>query len=190
MEPVSFAVGLIGLAGLFTTCLDAADRIDSWLEYDTDYRALQAQYNAQKIRLERWGLMVGLQDFELSDEHNSLLDDPQTSATIKDLLLAIEGVCRGEERTLASTPFGKEKQNLKEQLFPRHAGRDSKRDKLRWALGAKAKRVSQVEQFTSLVENLHDLVPIEDNQGGKGRNATRGKNFPFEKDPGRRLSES
>lgn len=173
MEPVSFAVGLIGLAGLFTTCLDAADRIDSWLEYDTDYRALQAQYNAQKIRLERWGLMVGLQDFELSDEHNILLDDPQTSATIKDLLLAIEGVCRGEERTLASTTFGKEKQNLKEQLFPRHAGRDSKRDKLRWALGAKAKRVSQVEQFTSLVENLHDLVPIEDNQGGKGRNATR-----------------
>ncbi|CAI7664301.1 unnamed protein product [Penicillium pancosmium] len=179
MEPVSFAVGIIGLAGLFSTCLEAAERVGSWREYDTDYRALQAQYNAQKLRLEKWGLATGLQDKEISDEHNSRLDDPQTSTTIKDLLLAIDGVCRGEDKSLLNPSLGKEKQNSKPHLYPqdapRDAPRDSKRDKLKWALGAKAKRVSQVEQFTSLVENLHNLIPIEVKYGpgDKRRNTTR-----------------
>ncbi|KAJ5283335.1 hypothetical protein N7505_001315 [Penicillium chrysogenum] len=172
MEPVSFAIGILGLAGLFSTCLDAAGRIDTWLEYDTDYNSLQAQYNAQKLRLEKWGLAVGLHDQELSDEHSKLLDDPQTSAAVKDLLLAISAVCR-EEETPEIPTIGKQKQHLKDQLFQRRSPRDSKRQKLRWALGTKAKRAAQVEQFSSLVENLHNLVPIEDNKGGKDRKSSR-----------------
>jgi hypothetical protein len=100
VEPVSFAVGILGLTGLFSTFLDTAERIGSWNDYDADYNALAAQYNAQKLQLARWGLSVGLKDDELSYEHHELLDD-QTNATVKDLLLATNGVCRDEDKGLS-----------------------------------------------------------------------------------------
>jgi hypothetical protein len=177
MEPVSFAVGIISLAGLFSTCLDAAERVGAWREYDTDYRALQAQYNAQKLRLEKWGSSVGLKGQEISDQHNDLLGDPQTSATVKGLLIAIDGVCRGDEKIISNHSQKKNKETSKPPLFTREPPRDSKRDKLKWALGAKAKRVSQVGLFTSLVENLHHLIPIEDEDKGKDGNLSHGKDF-------------
>lgn len=181
MEPVSFAVGVIGLAGLFSTCLDAVSRLDSWREYDTDYRVLQAQYNAQKHRLEKWGQFIGIQDQEISDEHHDILDDPKTSARIKELLLGIDLVCRGKDKSLLNFSLGKEKQNSKALLFQRDATRDSKGDKIKWVLGAKAKRTSQVQKFTSMVEDLHNIIPVGEKHGPgdklKHSNTMRGKNL-------------
>jgi hypothetical protein len=66
--------------------------------------------------------------------------------------------------------IGKEKQNFKDQLFESHATPDSKRQKLKWAFGTKAKRVAQVEQFSSLVESL-----FEEAKNDKGKKSTRGQ---------------
>ncbi|CAI7565786.1 unnamed protein product [Penicillium glandicola] len=172
MDPISFAVGIIGLAGLFNTCLDAVERFDSWKDYDSEFRSLVAQFKAQKLRLIKWGLDVGLEDNELSYEHNALLDDPKIESTVKELLLAIDDVCRDEDKTFSTPMLGKDEKPTKDQLFHRHAPRESKRHKLGWVLRTKAKRVAQVEQFSKLVETLHNLIPVDDSKAQKGRKPT------------------
>ncbi|KAJ5769021.1 hypothetical protein N7520_003580 [Penicillium odoratum] len=62
MEPVSFAVGIIGLAGLFSTCLDVLEKVDSWKDFGSDSRSLSAQLKAHRLRLERWDKAVGLEN--------------------------------------------------------------------------------------------------------------------------------
>ncbi|KGO77047.1 NACHT nucleoside triphosphatase [Penicillium italicum] len=172
MEPVSFAVGIIGLAGLFSTCLDAVERFDSWRDYDSEFRPLVAQFKAQKLRLTKWGLAVGLEDDELSYEHNALLDDPKIESTVQELLLAIHALCRDEDKAFLEPMLGKDEKPTKDQLSHRHAIRESKRQKLGWVLRTKAKRVAQVDQFSKLVETLHNLIPIEGAKEHKGRKPT------------------
>ncbi|CAI7670194.1 unnamed protein product [Penicillium palitans] len=172
MEPVSFAVGIIGLAGLFSTCLDAVERFDSWKDYDSEFRSLVAQFKAQKLRLAKWGVAVGLEDDELSYVHNSLLDDPKIESMVKELLLAIDAVCRDEDKALLTPMLGKDENPTKDQLFHRHAPRESKRQKLGWVFRTKAKRVAQVDNFSKLVDSLHNLIPIEDPKDHMGRRHT------------------
>ncbi|CAI7614169.1 unnamed protein product [Penicillium viridicatum] len=172
MEPVSFAVGIIGLAGLFSTCLEAVERFDSWKDYDSEFRSLVAQFKAQKLRLAKWGVAVGLEDDELSYVHNALLDDPKIESTVKELLLAINAVCRDEDKAFLTPMLGKDEAPSKDQLFHRHAPRESKRQKLGWVFRTKAKRVAQVDHFSKLVESLHNLIPIEDPKEHIGRRPT------------------
>ncbi|KAJ5811220.1 hypothetical protein N7447_010736 [Penicillium robsamsonii] len=94
MEPV----GIIGLAGLFSTRLEAVARFDSWKEYDSEFGSLVVQFKAQRLRLIRWGLAVGLESDEISYEHNALLGNPKIESSVKDLLSAINAVCRDEDR--------------------------------------------------------------------------------------------
>ncbi|KAF3029392.1 hypothetical protein E8E15_009450 [Penicillium rubens] len=161
-----------GLAGLFSTCLDAVERFDSWKDYDFEFRALVAQFKAQKIRLARWGLAVGLEDDELSYDHNVLLDDPKIGSTIKEVLFAINAVCRDEDKAFLTPMLGADEKSNNDQLFHRHPPRESKRQKIGWVLRTKAKRVAQVDHFSKLVETLHNLIPIEDLKGYKGRKPT------------------
>lgn len=175
MEPVSFAVGIIGLAGLFSTCLEAVERFDSWKDYDSEFRSLVAQFKAQKLRLAKWGVAVGLEDDELSYVHNALLDDPKIESMVKELLLAIDAVCRDEDKAFLTPMLGKDENPTKDQLFHRHAPRESKRQKLGWVFRTKAKRVAQVDNFSKLVDSLHNLIPIEDPKEHMGRGPTGGK---------------
>lgn len=175
MEPVSFAVGIIGLAGLFSTCLEAVEIFDSWKDYDSEFRSLVAQFKAQKLRLAKWGVAVGLEDDELSCVHNALLDDPKIESMVKELLLAIDAVCRDEDKAFLTPMLGKDETPTKDQLFHRHAPHESKRQKLRWVFRTKAKRVTQVDNFSKLVDTLHNLIPIEDTKEHMGRRPTGGK---------------
>lgn len=139
MDPVSFAVGLIGLAGLFNTCLDVLDKFDSWKECESESQALIAQFQAHKLQLDKWGQAVGIQDGKVSPHHDKLLDDPRVLKTVIDLLSAIKYICG---------PHGP-------GMPP-----ESKRQKLSWALRAKMKVTAQVSQFSSIVQTLYSLVPI------------------------------
>ncbi|KAL4862582.1 hypothetical protein BDV12DRAFT_178610 [Aspergillus spectabilis] len=61
MEPVGLAVGIVGLIGLFNTCLDLLDKFDSWRDCGSDLRSLAAQFQAHKLRFENWGHAVGFE---------------------------------------------------------------------------------------------------------------------------------
>ncbi|KAJ6000377.1 hypothetical protein N7481_000786 [Penicillium waksmanii] len=96
MEPVSFAVGLIGLAGLFNTRLELVDKIDSWKDFGNESRSLVAQFETHKIHLERWGQAAGFEHGHLSSYHHKLLDDLRTLSNIQTLLLAIKNICSND----------------------------------------------------------------------------------------------
>lgn len=158
MEPAGLAVGLVGLAGLFNTCLEVVNKYDSWKSFGPDLRSLTAQFETQKIRLERWGEAVGIEPGGLSSQHNGLLDDARILANVKDLLSSIKETCGLEDNTGTAT--------ASEKFDYKDAPRGLKRQRLNWALRNKEKRIAQLAQFSSMVDDLHNLVPVQ-TRGGK-----------------------
>ncbi|KAL2833710.1 prion-inhibition and propagation-domain-containing protein [Aspergillus cavernicola] len=161
MEPAGLAVGLLGLAGLFNTCLDLLDKFDSWRDFGSESRSLTARFRAHKLQLEKWGRAVGLEEGGLLDKHDKLLDDPRTLWIVEELLSAIKDICSYNDDTFpTSTP------TIRKRRAHPHATLESKRQKLSWALRDKAKWITQVERFSSIVEILHSLIPIHEETGG------------------------
>ena len=159
MEPAGLAVGLVGLAGLFNTCLEVVNKYDSWKSFGPDLRSLTAQFEAQKIRLERWGEAVGIEPGGLSSQHHGLLEDARILANVKDLLSSIQETC-GLQDNIRPTATGKS------QISGKHdhpsAPQGLKRQRLNWALRNKEKRIAQVGRFSSIVDDLHNLVPVQE----------------------------
>ncbi|KAL6793087.1 ankyrin repeat-containing domain protein [Trichoderma sp. SZMC 28012] len=169
MDPVGLAVGVIGLAGLFSTCLDLVKRVDSYKHFKKDEQILATQFAAYRLRFERWGKTLGLDQTALSgnqtvssgnqtvlsgnltlsgnrtalseDQHEAL-GDSDTLETVRKLIEIIREILSDQK------PF-------RISLRPRKA-------KLSWALKGKAKKEDQVELFGKLIQHLHHLVPIEE----------------------------
>lgn len=146
MEPVGLAVGLVGLAGLFNTCLDVIDKFESYKDFSQESHSLDARFRAQKLRLEQWMKAVGFDENRISDTHHRALDDKVMASMVRDLILAIKNCCGDQDGPA---------------LLQLPAPRESKRTKINWALRSKTKRISQIEKFVALVQTLYDLIPLD-----------------------------
>ncbi|KAH8879064.1 hypothetical protein GQ53DRAFT_856395 [Thozetella sp. PMI_491] len=60
MEPVGLAVGVVGLLGLFSTCLEAVERVDAYREFGRDSHHLATRFEAERLRFQQWGRAVGI----------------------------------------------------------------------------------------------------------------------------------
>ncbi|KAK7403824.1 hypothetical protein QQX98_010395 [Neonectria punicea] len=83
MEPINFAVGVIGLAGLFSSCLDAVDKVQTYRSFGSDSHVLDTRFTAAKVRLETWGRRVGFIEKALSEDHHPALDDRDIAAVVQ-----------------------------------------------------------------------------------------------------------
>ncbi|KAF2469631.1 ankyrin-1, partial [Lindgomyces ingoldianus] len=63
MEPAGLAVGTIALVSLFSTCLEALEKLDNYKNFQIDSHHLAAQFEVDKLRFEKWGLAVGTAKF-------------------------------------------------------------------------------------------------------------------------------
>ncbi|KAJ5816934.1 hypothetical protein N7447_009167 [Penicillium robsamsonii] len=54
MEPV----GILGLTGLFSSCLDVLERFNSWTDFSNESCSLAARCEANKLRFKIWGQRV------------------------------------------------------------------------------------------------------------------------------------
>lgn len=170
MEPVGLAVGVLGLAGLFSSCLDAVERFDSWRNFTDESRTLGTRLEAEKIRLKTWGRVVGFDSGTVSASRHEALEDPQIISIIREHLSAIENLCKNTDGTFLPVAGTSARHARRAQALGRleaHASApsESRRHKVRWALRDKAKCTAQVETLRQLVQNLHDLVPPD---GAKG----------------------
>ncbi|KAK8147549.1 hypothetical protein G3M48_001448 [Beauveria asiatica] len=167
MEPVGLAVGVLGLAGLFSASLDAIDRFESWKNFTDESHLVRTLLEGHKLRLRLWGRAVGFVDGDVSAGHHEALDDPQICSMIRAHLSDIEKLCTSADGTfLTATGTGaghtRGAPSLGSRAQPHPSARpESKRQKLKWALRDKAKCTGQAQMLASLVQALHDLVPLD-----------------------------
>ncbi|OAQ98280.1 hypothetical protein LLEC1_04056 [Akanthomyces lecanii] len=103
MEPVGLAVGVLGLAGLFSATLDAVERFESWRNFKDESHLVRTLLEGQKLRLRLWGSAVGFDDGDVSSNHHEALDDPQIRSMIRTHLSDIKKLCTSADAIFLST---------------------------------------------------------------------------------------
>jgi hypothetical protein len=163
MEAVGLGIGIAGLAGLFSSCLEAIDRIKDYRSFVSDSDALSAQFGAERLRLAQWGRTVGLRDGQLLADHHHCLDDSEIVSQAEQHLTLINNILGLDERRYAVGGVVHEFSNnaargtVRETTHVRMMG--TKLRKLTWALGGKGDRSIQCALLKELVQQLHNLVP-------------------------------
>ncbi|RYC82128.1 hypothetical protein BFJ63_vAg14989 [Fusarium oxysporum f. sp. narcissi] len=162
METVGLVIGVAGLAGLFTSCVEALDKIQSYRTFGTDSHVLNTRFKAARARFERWGPGVGIEQGRLNHAHHPALDDKAVSDAVAELLhIIVEAICDAGNvppRRARGTGFDNKDSVERGRPTARNTMHESK-TKVSWALWGKGKRTEQVEIFEKLVQQLHNLVP-------------------------------
>ncbi|KAF5675933.1 ankyrin repeat domain-containing protein [Fusarium denticulatum] len=163
METVGLVIGVAGLAGLFTSCVEALDKIQSYRTFGTDSHVLNTRFKAARARFERWGPGVGIEQGRLKHAHHPALDDKAVSDAVAELLhIIVEAICDAGNvppRRARGTGFDNKDSVERGRPTARNTMHESKTKKMSWALWGKGKRAEQVEIFEKLVQQLHNLVP-------------------------------
>lgn len=158
MEAAGLGIGIAGLAGLFSACLDIIEKVDSYKDFGFESDYLFARFDADRVRFRKWGENVGINQEE---HHHSSLDDPAVRPAVDKILQSIRNIDGGTEDTIPTNNgmASMLPQSQKRMQFEIFQGETSRRHKFRWTLRGKARFITIVEAFDSLVQKLHDLVP-------------------------------
>ncbi|EMT72718.1 Ankyrin-3 [Fusarium odoratissimum] len=167
MEVTGLAVGVVGLAGLFSVCLDSLSRFQSYRESNFETHVLDTRFRAARARFEQWGISVGISNGRLQPDHHDGLDNKETAALIESILQIIaKTICDKSilQRTHTRPRF---------QSGQFGGLSQSRSERLKWALGGKESRNEQVDIFEKLVQQLYNLIsPEEKSQNYKGLEST------------------
>lgn len=87
MEAAGLAIGVVGLAGLFKSCMELLSLISTTGSMDRDYHILHAKLELERECLLLWAQQVRL--FDPNQQHDRRLDDPAVFAVVKQTLEAI-----------------------------------------------------------------------------------------------------
>jgi hypothetical protein len=174
MELAGLGIGVAGLAGLFSTCIDCFKLIQQGRYLGKDYVLLETKFSNQKLRLVTWGRACGMMDPE---GYDTRLDDdglrPCIEATLTQLfqlfkdgkqlkkkygLKEDQGGQRArpflgaglELERFSVTSYGQRFQELMNRTKKIQQGARL-RDSGMWAIEDKSK-------FTELVQHLKDLI--------------------------------
>jgi Ras family protein A len=94
-EAAGLVLGVAGLAGLFTTCIDCYQLVRRGAALDKDYRILETKFNNQELRLLAWGRACGL----VGDaEYDVRLDEHFLRTRIIETLQCIKALFDDERR--------------------------------------------------------------------------------------------
>ncbi|MCJ1397230.1 hypothetical protein MMC11_000422 [Xylographa trunciseda] len=168
-DPVGLTLGLLGLAGLFSTCLQCLDLVQLGRAYARDYEIIQTKFEAQKVRFMIWGQVVGLTGSTAYDER---LDLPFIRPTIYKILNCIQLLFADGQRltqryglrgdSLAVVPHGG---GIFKETYERFQARvlKSQRDagflsKGKWAIDDKTKFATLVQDLKDFIDNLEDIT--------------------------------
>lgn len=170
MESAGLAIGIAGLAGLFGTCLEVVERIDSYRDFGIDLHATLSQFEADKLLFQKWGEAVGLDSGgSVTNSPHRTLDDPLIMSTVRNILISINeiaGVFGNNSSVQQQHTTSKGQVHTSGRLsLEKFRGDASRRTKVEWALRQKGRFVA-LSQFGGLVERLRALVPPEDAKNG------------------------
>ncbi|KAF2967340.1 hypothetical protein GQX73_g6272 [Xylaria multiplex] len=167
MEVVGLGVGVIGLAGLFSTCLDLLERWDSFQDFGRESGPIRARFIADCARFRQWGQHTGIGEGKREGNSHQALDDPSIRSAVELLLLNIKNIevdAKNRAPYLGWMPAShcsQPKNNTVAQngFTPFET---SRRNRLGWALRSKARTLALVAPFETLVQKLYDLIPVSE----------------------------
>lgn len=85
MEAVGLAVGVAGLAGLFSACIDCFELVQRGRYHGRDYLLLETKFTNQRLRLRTWGRACGLTN-ENAEDASDILGDHELRASVENTL--------------------------------------------------------------------------------------------------------
>jgi hypothetical protein len=169
MEAIGLAAGIAGLAGLFSTCLDIIDKVDSYRDYGFESRSIVAQFEADKIIFQKWAQSVGIDKGKSKDTHHKDLDNSEIALMVERILSSIQEIFSKTDGTISSlhsVSVAGPKSSQESAPFSHGSAQNqkfqvpmSRRHRIGWALKGKVKFIAQIQQFGALVQRLHSLVP-------------------------------
>jgi hypothetical protein len=173
MEPVSFAIGVAGLAGLFSTCLDVIEKAKLYRDFGSDHSLISTKYEADKVLFQLWAQKVGIGKLGPQDARHNHLDNPEVAPIVQRILLSIKDIFTKSDDDMSKNQLISEHENAffefgnvldehNAQTIGLQSGVVSKRHRLRWAFGGKVKSLERAQLFSDMVSRLYSLVPPED----------------------------
>ncbi|KAK1964105.1 hypothetical protein LY78DRAFT_659686 [Colletotrichum sublineola] len=168
MEPLGLAVGVVGLAGLFSTCLEAVQKFDAYKNFGRDSRSLATQLDVDKHRFEEWGRTVGFESGRLSDSHHPALDDAEKLAVVRKLLSSIQEFCSSAEDALCQqhtqpdNGFAKGGSISARQTQPRYSAPEASRWRKAAAIRGRAEtmRFLLSQKASAHVQDFYNATPL------------------------------
>ena len=165
---MEFAGLAIGLASLYSACIETVHRIESYQNFQVETRQLSAQFQADKAILQRWANKVGILQNGLSDTYDRRLDSPGIALAVKEILLCLQNLLKATEGAQGKIRHNSTSRSTSTRQYahvqdPTQSTSTSsrKRNKISWTFGGKEKFIALVDGFSTLVGKLNELVPID-----------------------------
>lgn len=183
MEPVGLAVGVVGLAAGFTTCMDCFEYVEIGKNFGNDFNICLLRLDVAKLRMTQWAESVGLTperarqglNVQLSEEETNLAEGlfgeirnsfqqaerlsnsygPKTDGSQRPLTGALE-VCNPATDL---EPVSKRVHSTVWKLAKRRQLDASLSSKTKWALRDKRRFSSLINNIDVLLTDLLNLVP-------------------------------
>ncbi|KAF2264794.1 hypothetical protein CC78DRAFT_532918 [Lojkania enalia] len=168
-DPVGAVLGVAGLAGLFTTCVQGLNLIQLGRAFAQDYEFLQTKFEAQKVRFLIWGKVVGLVD---GTRYDSRLDDPTIRPIVSKILNHIQDLFSNERNfsrkygmrpdvgalaTSSPVIFAETYRRFQSRLN-RTQKQATLLTKSKWAIYDRQKFTILVNDFRDLMDSLDDIT--------------------------------
>jgi len=180
MEAVGLGIGIVGLASLFSTCLDCFDYIDSARSYERDSEILVGKLLIQRVRLALWGDLVGLTD-DADDVFETIRQSPAQEAGVRICLNSIEKLLTSAQRLVEVHATGvvgdvytpshalieqegrvarlKKGLGISCSLQSKNTASVALKKRVTWAVRDKSRMTCVVEDVKDYVDGLHQVVP-------------------------------
>ena len=173
MEPVSLAVGVVGL---YNVTIDVLTRVRDYKDFGSESSTTIAHFDASKLRLQNWATALGIRNGKLVDPHDSRLDDSRMASVIQNILRGLGEIFDKIEyrSTSLKLPVQQRSASIDAWSLPLDDDRNeveqrqvvSTRSRITWATGGKAKLSKDVQTFESLVNVLYKVVAPRDFEAG------------------------
>jgi Prion-inhibition and propagation len=188
MEPVSFTVGVAGLVGTFTACVDCFEYIRVGRSLGADHQTAIVKLDLARLRLTRWGRSVGIvqgdQDIDEAvavTQLRSKLDAPEkdfetVTNTLGQLFNLFKRSAETSNPLSSRIQWGDETENstlnadiafLHKRMRDLAIQRQKKStvlQKTAWALYKKKDFTNLVDQITELTSALVEVAPVKAQQ--------------------------
>ncbi|VUC25215.1 unnamed protein product [Clonostachys rosea] len=170
MEVVGLVVGVAGLAGLFSTCIQAFDLVQCGRNLQKDHLLLSTRLANQRLRFQSWGRACGL---DRDGAYNTGLDDSDLRRAIvlngekinQRYAKQLGGFFIGSEISHDTTAAIERGRVLNEIIlsetrhgFLKRISQGTLLSMTRWALGDKKKFSELISNLTGLLEDLEGFT--------------------------------